>query len=230
MVTLDKAIIARIEKNGKHFEVLVDSELAYDLKDGKTVSLSRMLAINEVFTDSKKGLKVSSTELERVFGTPDVEKVAETIIKQGDVQLTTEFRRQKVEEKRNQIAAFISRYAINPQTKVPHPQERILNTMQQAHINIDPFKPAEQQIDDVLKAIKPIIPISLEEATIQIVIPPRYSGSAYGKIKALGTIHNQQWLSDGSLSAKLVVPAGLKENVYKIINSITGGEAQIEER
>ena len=230
MVTLDKAIIARIEKQGKHFEILVDSELAYDLKDGKSVSLAKMLAINEVFSDSKKGLKISATELERVFGTSDIEQVAETIVKEGDVQLTTDFRRQKVEEKKNQIAAFISRYAINPQTKTPHPQERILNAMHQAHINIDPFKPAEQQVDEVLKSIKPIIPISLEEATIYIVIPAKYSGHAYGQIKALGTMQGQQWLSDGSLSARLVVPAGLKENVYKILNSITGGEAKIEEK
>lgn len=230
MVTLDKAIIARIEKEGKHFEILVDPDLAYDLKDGRSVSLSKMLAVNEVFSDSKKGLKISTTELERVFGTSDMEKLAEIIVKEGDVQLTTDFRRHKTEEKRKQIAAFISRYAINPQTKVPHPQERILNTMEQAHINIDPFKPAEQQVDDVLKAIKPIIPISLEEATISIVIPAKHSGHAYGQIKALGTIKDQKWLSDGSLSAKLVMPAGLKENAYKILNSITGGEAKIEEK
>ena len=100
MVTVDKAIIARLEKDGKHFEVLVDPELAYSLKDGKTISLSKMLAVNDVFSDSKKGMKISSAELERVFGTSDIEKIAETVVKQGDVQLTTDFRKQKVVEKK----------------------------------------------------------------------------------------------------------------------------------
>ncbi len=230
MVTVDKAVIARLEKDGKHFEVLVDPELAYGLKDGKTVSVPKMLAVNEVFSDSRKGMKISSSELERVFGTPDIEKVAEEIVKQGDVQLTTEFRKNKVDERRRQIAAFISRYAINPQTRVPHPQERIMNAMEQAHLSIDPFKPAEQQIDDVMKALKPIIPISLEEASMSIIVPAKYSGYAYGRIKNLGTIAEQKWLTDGSLSARLVTPAGLKEEVYRILNSITNGEVKIEEK
>ena len=54
MVTLDDAIIAKIVRNGKHFEILVDADIAYDLKEGRTVSISRMLAVNEVFTEAKK--------------------------------------------------------------------------------------------------------------------------------------------------------------------------------
>jgi nickel-dependent lactate racemase len=37
-------------------------------------------------------------------------------------------------------------------------------------------------------------------------------------------------LSDGSLAVKLQIPAGLKENVYRIINSITNGSAEIQEK
>ena len=44
MVTVDEAIIAKFDKDGKHFEILVDSELAYGMKEGKIVSLSKMLA------------------------------------------------------------------------------------------------------------------------------------------------------------------------------------------
>ena len=38
MVTVDQAIIAKIDKDGKHFEVLVDADIAYDLKEGMIVS------------------------------------------------------------------------------------------------------------------------------------------------------------------------------------------------
>ncbi len=229
MVTVDEAIIAKIGRDGKHFEVLVDADIAYDLKDGKTVSLSRMLAANIIFTDARKAVKASPTDLQTAFGTLDAEKIAEQIVKKGDVQLTTEFRRRKTEEKKKQVAALISRYAINPQTKIPHPQDRILNSMDIAKVSIDPFKPAEQQIEEVLKALKSVIPISMEELKITVEIPAQYSGRIFGMLKELGTIIDQQWLSTGALVVKLSIPAGLKETVYRRLGGMTEGKAVITE-
>lgn len=229
MVTVDEAIIARFDREGKHFEVLVDPDIAYGLKDGKTVSLSRMLAANIIFTDAKKGMRAASAEVEKAFGSQDVEKVAERIVKEGDIQLTTEFRRQKTEEKRKQIAAFVSKYAVNPQTKVPHPQDRILAAMEQSHAQVDPFKPAEQQVGNIVKALKQILPISFEEAVLTISIPARYAGRAYGILKDLGSVQAANWGTDGSLTAKIVVPAGLKENVYRRMGAVTEGNARITE-
>ena len=78
MVTVDKAIIARIERSGKHFEILVDPELAYDLREGKSVSLNKMLAINQVFKDAKKvTLKVSENQC--VFEEGDVTFISRLI-------------------------------------------------------------------------------------------------------------------------------------------------------
>jgi len=229
MVTVDEAIIAKMDKDGKHFEVLVDPHIAYDLKDGKIVSLSRMLAANIVFTDAKKGDKASPSELQAAFETLDVEKIAEQIVKKGEVQLTTEFRRKKTEEKRRQIAALISKYAINPQTKLPHPQDRILNAMDIARVSTDAFKPAEQQVEEILKALKSVLPISMEETKLTVEIPAQYAGRVYGMLKDLGTVNDQQWLNDGSLVVKLTVPAGLREGIYKRLGGLTGGNARITE-
>ncbi len=229
MVTVDEAIIARYEKDGKRFEILVDPQLAYELKDGKTVSLSKLLAVNQIFSDAKKGMKASESDIRDMLGTDDIEKAAEIIIKKGELQLTTEFRKRKIEEKKKQIAAFISKYGINPQTKVPHPIERILTAMQQAHVNIDPFKKAEQQVENVVKAINDILPISIEETTIKVEIPAKYAAKSFGLLKTLGSLENQQWNKDGSLTVKIKFPSGMKEHVYHSLNSITEGEVKIIE-
>jgi len=229
MVTIEDAIIAKIEREGKHFEIFVDPDLAYDLKEGKTVSISRMLGSPFCFTDARKAEKASPSDIEKVFHTHVVEEIAEKIVKEGELQLTTDFRRRKIEEKRKQIASFIARNAINPQTRVPHPPERILTAMETARVNIDPFKPAEQQVDDIIDAIKSILPISIEELVLSIEIPAKYSGRAYGLLKELGTIQKDNWLSDGSLYVKLLIPAGLKENVFRRLGSITEGNVKITE-
>ncbi len=228
MVTVDEAIIAKYEKDGKHFEILVDADLAYDLKEGKIVSLSRMLAVNEVFKDAKKADRAVPSEVHKAFGTSDIEKIAEQMVKHGDIQLTTDFRRRKIEEKRKQISSFISKNAINPQTKLPHPQERILAAMEQARVNIDPFKSAEHQVEEVIKAIKAVIPISVEQVVLYIEIPAQYSNRAYGVLKELG-MEQDKWLTDGRLVAKITIPAGMKEAVFRRIGNATDGTAKIEE-
>ena len=228
MVTVDEAIIAKLGKDGKHFEILVDSDIAYDLKEGKTVSISRMLAVNEVFTDAKKANRSAPSDVQKAFGTSDIEKIAVEIVKHGEIQLTTEFRRRKIEEKKKQIASFISKNAINPQTKLPHPPERVIAAMEQAHISIDPFKPTDQQVEEVIKAIKSVIPISVEESNLVVEIPAKYSARAYGIVKEFG-IQQEKWLSDGSLVAKITIPAGAKEGVYRRLGMATEGNAKIEE-
>lgn len=228
MVTVDEAIIAKLVRDGKHFEILVDADIAYDLKEGKTVSISRMLAVNEIFTDAKKANRCAPSDVQKTFGTNDLEKIAVEIVKHGDIQLTTDFRRRKIEEKKKQIAAFISKNAVNPQTKLPHPPERIMAAMEQAHLSIDPFKPADNQVEEVIKAIKSIMPISMEQASLTIEIPAKFSARAYGVVKEFG-IQNEKWLSDGSLVAKISIPAGAKENVFRRLGNATEGTARIEE-
>jgi len=228
MVTVDEAIIAKIVRNGKHFEILVDPELAYEFRDGKTVSIQKMLAINIVCTDAKKGDKASHTDIEAAFGTSDIEKIAEQIVRHGEIQLTTEFRRKKIEERKKQIATLISKNAVNPQTKMPHPADRIINAMEQSHFSVDPMKTAEQQMDDAIKAIKQLLPISFEEITLNIEIPAQYSGRAYGVIKELHP-EKENWLSNGSLAAKVKIPAALLEVIYRKLGAITEGNVKIEE-
>lgn len=228
MVTVEDAIIAKISRSGKHFEILVDPDIAYDLREGKSVSISKMVAVNVVCTDAKKGLKASPSDIQTAFGTLDIEKIAVEIVKHGEIQLTTEFRRKKIEERKKQIATLISRNAINPQTKVPHPPDRVLAVMDQVHVNIDPFKSAEQQVDDVIKAVKQVLPISIEEIVLAVLIPAQYSSRAYGVVKEFGIL-DEKWLSDGSLAAKIKIAAGIKETVLRRLSNATEGNVKVEE-
>ncbi|MBI5332695.1 MAG: ribosome assembly factor SBDS [Candidatus Aenigmarchaeota archaeon] len=226
MVTVDKAIVARLDRDGKHFEILVDSEMAYALKEGKIVSIGKMLAANQIFTDAKKGMKTGTSDLDVVFKTQDVEKIVPVIIKDGDLQLTTDFRRKKVEEKRKQIITQISKGAVDPRTKLPHPPERIENAMNEARVNIDPFRPAESQLSDVVKQIKSVIPLSFEEIEITAEIPAKYSNQIYGVIQKEFGSFQEQWLGDRMI-IKIKIPAAVKESFFRRINGLTEGNARV---
>ena len=193
------------------------------MKKGAKVSMDELLAYPAVYKDSRKGEAVSEQDLQRVFGTKDIMKIAERIIREGELQLTTEQRRRMVEQKKIQIANIISRKGINPQTNTPHPPQRIINAMEQAGVNIDPFLDAELQVDKVLKSIKTILPIKFQKVVLQVKIPPQFSGSAYSVLKSVGSIASEEWLGDGSLLANIEILAGVQDELFQKLSSLTHG-------
>ncbi len=226
MVSVEEAVIARISRGHGSFEILVDPELALRFKRGEGVSIERILAVNEVFKDARKGEKVSHSDLEKNFGTSDTLKVAENILKSGDIQLKTEQRREMVEEKRRQIAAIISRQCMDPKTRLPHPAQRILNAMEQAHVSIDPFKPAQSQVKPVLEKIQGIIPISLERVEVAVKIPVEFAGKANHMIREITEIKREEWRQDHWF-AVIEIPAGMQADIYERLNSLTSGRAEV---
>lgn len=227
VVSLEKAVIARFISSGKKFEILVDANKALELKKGKGVNMNETLAYPAIYRDVRSSEVVSSQELQKAFGTTDVLKIAEKIIKEGEVQLTTEQRRGMVEQKKNQIASIISKRGINPQTNTPHPVQRILNAMEQSGVNVDPFTDAELQIDKVLNAIKVLLPIRFQKVTLQIKIPMQYSGKIHSILKESGSIKQEQWLADG-LQVTIEILAGVQDELTQKIADLTHGNFELK--
>jgi ribosome maturation protein SDO1 len=209
------------------FEVLVDPDLALDFKKGKPMGIENILAVNEVFKDSRKGDRCSSKDLEKAFGTSDVFRVAERIIKEGDVQLTTEQRRKLIEEKTKEIATEIARQGIDPKTKLPHPITRILNAMREARVNIEPFRPAKEQIKSVVEAIEAIIPIAMERIEVAVRIPIEHAGKANAIIREITDVKKEEWTADSWIGI-IEIPAGIQGDIYSRLNKLTGGNAQVK--
>ncbi|MDD4251092.1 MAG: ribosome assembly factor SBDS [Candidatus ainarchaeum sp.] len=223
MVKMDEAVIAKFEKEGHKFEILVDPNLAMDLKQKKEVSFEDLLADEKVFKDSKKGDEQSPELIQTIFGTSDLKLISKKIIEDGEVQLTTEQRRYFFEKKRLEIISLISRNAINPQNNTPHPPARIESAMEQAKIHVDPFKSPEEQLKKIVDAIKRIIPISMEKINFAVKIPAQYSGKCSSIIHKF-EIKKEQWLNDGSVAIEFELPSGLKQDLLNELSAVTHGE------
>lgn len=223
MVSLDDAVIARLKQSGHHFEILVDPYSAADLIEGKEVDVNKILAVDSVFKDSKKGTHASEESIEEVFGTTDIESVATKIILKGDIQLTTEQRHKMQENKRKRIVEQIARNAMDPKTKSPHPRARIERAMEETGIHVDPFKPVREQVKTIIDAIREVIPISTEHVRISVKIPPEYTGKAYGLVRKFGRLEREDWQSDGSWIGIIDIPAGMQTDLYDRLNDITKG-------
>jgi len=223
-----KYTVVRLTQGGEKFEILVDPDLALAYKDGKRGDLSKILVIDAVFTDAKKGEHASSEKMESLFGTSDPMKVAMIILDKGKLQLTTEQRQRMTEQKRKQIIYLISRNYIDPRTKLPHPPLRIEQAMEQVHLPIDPFKDAEEQVQTFVKALRSILPLSMEQISLAIKIPAEYATKAYGTVKNLAEIRREEWQSDGSWIAVVEMPAGLKGEFLDKVGKITAGNLEVK--
>ena len=227
-ISVDKAVLARLTKAGKKFEILVDPVAALAVRTGKELVIDDVLAAPEVFEDVHKGSRPSGEELGKTFGTTDVKVIATRIIKEGEVQLTADQRKHMLEEKTKAVAALISRQGVDPRSGAPHPPDRILRTMEQAKVRIDIEKRPEEQIDAVLKAIQPIIPIRFERATVAVKIPTEFAARAAGVVRNFGTPSREEWGGDGSYMAVLEIPAGLQSELSDKMNALTRGSATIK--
>jgi ribosome maturation protein SDO1 len=226
LVSLDEAVIARLHKGEDHFEILVDPHAAGRLIEGKEVDVLSSLAIDAIFKDSKKGTHASQESLEKVFGTDDVETIVKEIILKGDIQLTTEQRHEMQEQKRKRIVDIIVKNAMDPQTKMPHPRQRIELAIEEAGVHIDPFKPVDDQVKLVVEALRPIIPIAMEQVKISVKISSQYIGKAYGVARNFGVLEREDWQSDGSWIGIVKIPAGMQTDFYDKLNDVTKGNVE----
>jgi len=216
--------IARIKQAGMNFEIIVDLGEALKFKKGESSLIEA--EGDKIFTDSKKGMIASGSDLDKAFKTTDINVIIEKIIKNGEVLVTQEYRDEEKEKKFRKVVDFLTNNAIDPQTGNPHTIERIKNALRQSNVNLKNI-PIENQIKDILLEVGKVIPIKIKTKKTKIIIPAMYSGKIYGIINQYKEQEN--WLDDGSLEVIVSVPTGIIMNFYDKLNSLTHGSVITEE-
>lgn len=217
---------ARIKQTGKNFEIIVDLDSALKFKKTGQSSVMDFLEIDEIYTDSKKGLKASDEELEKAFNTDNTEEIAKKIVKEGEILLTQEYRDKEQDQKIKQVVDFLSRNSIDPKSNRPHTPERIKSALNESGINIKNAS-IESQISDIISSLEKIIPIKIATKRIKIGVPAIHTGKIYGLLNKYKEKEN--WLDNGDLEVIVNIPAGIIMDFYDKINSMTHGSATTEE-
>ncbi len=226
-VDLD-AVVIGIKKGHLRFEILVDPNLAFAYRRGEDIPLQDILKSYKIYEDAKRGEHATENLVKDAFGSDDIFDIAPEIIKFGEFKLTHEQRLQLIEEKTDAIIDNISKRAMNPQTGHPHPPDRIRQAMEEAKVRVDPFISVDEQIPNVVKALRVIIPISFESVKLQITIPAAYAGKGYNMVANAGIIKSESWNLDGSWNGLVELPAQKRQDLYDELNKLTKGQIRIE--
>lgn len=225
MTSIDNSIIAHMEINGKRFEVLVDPELAQLYRKGQKKELNNVLTVEEIYESFRKGERHTSSTLQKAFGTTDIFIIADRIIKNGEIQLTTDQKRKMLEERKKQILAILARECIDPRTGGPHTMMRLEQALEESRVHIEAGKEAAEQLEEVIKAMRPIIPMKFEHVKIAAKISPEYAQRIYGMLKGYG-LQKTEWTPTGGLIVVLEMPAGMQGEFFERLNRATAGSAE----
>ncbi len=245
---LGKLIVAKRVKGKNTFEMIADPDEAWkakklvqDIRNRKEkeeplsvadviknpeIDLFSIFQTFDLFQSVRKGDRYTNQEIEEAFGTLDGKTIAADFILEGEFAWTAEQRSQWLEKKRKQIVTILARNCINPQTKNPHPPNRIEKALEEAHVAIDINKTAEEQIEAILKQIQTVIPIRMESIQMAIKVPANYAAKAYNVIEKLAQITKSEWQTDGSWIGIVSLPAGLQMELLDKLNNLTHGRIQ----
>jgi ribosome maturation protein SDO1 len=218
--------LARLQKGSLTFEIVVEPDLAIAYSKGEDVDINDVLKSDEVFADAKKGMMASEQFMEQALGTADPVEASKLILREGKVQVTAEYREKLREEKRKRLVDIIHSKGVDPKTNLPHPQTRIENAFKEANIRVDEYKSAEDQVQDVLKQLRTVLPIKFVIKEVAVKIPAEYAAKSYTIVKSAGTIVREDWQSDGSWVVVLEIPGGMESEFYDKLNSLTHGNTE----
>ena len=223
-----KHTVARFSKDNLYFEIIVKPDKALDYRRGDSSSIADVLVSETIFSDANKGKKASEENLNKAFGTTDLYEIASTILKSGTLPLNTNQRKKLINDKRKQIIAFITRQCVDPKSNLPHPPLRIEQAFKEIRPSIDPFTSVEAQGKEIIRLLRPILPLKMDQTVLDVSIPAQYSHRAYGLVKGYGTIKNEKWQVDGSWYGLLEIPAGLYGSFLEKMGDATKGTASVK--
>ena len=215
---------ARIKKDSKNFEILVDEDEALKVKKGEG-DITQAVITDTIFHNLKSGDKASNEDLERLFESTDPMEVAQKIIKSGEVVRTTGALNEELEKKYKQIVDFLSKNATDPDGR-PYTTDRIMKSLKEAHVNVK-NKPIQEQIPEITDQLAKILPLKIDKKKVKLRIPAVHTGKSYGTIKEY--LVEENWQGNGDLDCTVEVPSGLIMDFYDKLNSQTHGSVLSEE-
>lgn len=225
-VDLGDLSLIRLSTHGKRLELIVNPEKAWLYKQGEDVPLEDICEGFTIFENISKGLKASEEDLKDIFGVDDEKEIAKLMIERGELLITQEQRNKFLKEKRDEILEYLVSHAVNPKTKNPQPIARIEKAMEDAGVRIDRNEPAPDQARRIIKEIQSILPITIETATIEYIIPAKDTGKLYGLIQGSGEVLKEDWGNDGTLTLLSKVPAGLVGANLEKISDVSKGRVR----
>jgi len=218
--------IVSLKQGKKHFEILAKNGAAGKFKEGK-ISAEDAIEIEQVFYDAKKMTKASDADLKGMFGTSDQLECCTKILEKGDYSLSTSERKEKMDQKTEEIMKeLILNYRL-ASSKTPPIREQLEVAFKEAKIKIDTEKPTKNQIADILPKLQPICALEIVETDYVIRFNCKY-GSVLSIIKKYAEVKSTKKDAADFFVCDVGIPPSKYDELIRAIQKPTEGDFEID--
>ncbi|KAI8612373.1 putative Shwachman-Bodian-diamond syndrome protein [Chytriomyces sp. MP71] len=228
---LTNVSVVRLRKGGVRFEVACYKNKVTEWRNGIEKDLDEVLQVRDsVYLNVSKGQTAGAKDLEKAFGTTDVEKIILEILKKGELQVGEKERHAQTESMQKEIATIVSQKCVNPQTKRPYPVTMIEKAMADLHFSLNPNKNVKQQALEVIKQLqeKQMIPIARAQMRLKLVLPGKESKKLKEKITPLIASIEDEDFSGDVVEIVCFVDPGQYPALVDLVSAETKGRGQVE--
>lgn len=110
----------------------------------------KVLAADAIFTNYKKGNVAKMSDLKAAFGTDDVNKCAEIIVKEGDTQTSAKERKENIDDHHKKVVTYMHRSYVD-QTGNSYPIARLELILAESKVQIDPNVNVHKIAEDIIR-------------------------------------------------------------------------------
>jgi len=178
--------------------------------------------VDAIFKNIQKGERANKDDLKAAFGSDDFIECYKIIIEKGDLQTTSDERKEKVDKKKNEIINYIHKYYTDPKNNTPHPITRIELALDEMKVKVDPEIPTLRQVQDIVKRLPEIMPIKKIEQVGTLFVPHKFLGQAQGVIHKYGSVNRENYTNEGCSMEISFVP-GDYDALMGELSKVTSG-------
>eukprot|EP01120_Amphizonella_sp_Union-15-10_P012441 TRINITY_DN551_c0_g1_i2.p1 TRINITY_DN551_c0_g1~~TRINITY_DN551_c0_g1_i2.p1 ORF type:complete len:269 (-),score=52.70 TRINITY_DN551_c0_g1_i2:103-873(-) len=201
----DKAQMIKYKSGKITFEIATKKGAALKYRQG-TLGYDNVLHSDTVWKNFGKGERASDEELGVAFGNISANDIIKLILEKGELSLSTDERKEMVDQKRREIVNYIHKYYVDPKTRTPHPVTRIDAGLTQIKARIEPDIPADRQAQELIKKLIEVVPLKRSEIQATITVSHQWIGATAGILKKYCVVSSDKYTASGCEYQVTLVP------------------------
>ncbi|TKY88075.1 hypothetical protein EX895_003171 [Sporisorium graminicola] len=228
-IKLTNVSVVRLRKAGKRFEIACYKNKVREWRTGVETDLDEVVQIENVFVNVSKGQVAPSDDLQKAFGTTEIPKILQEILKKGELQVGDKERQHELSNTWKDIATQVAEKCVDPGSQRPYTVGMIEKAMHDVHYSVKPARSAKQQALDVIRLLqeKQTIPIERARMRVRITMPNKDGKKLKDKLLPLtDKVEDEDWSDEWELIA-FIDPGALK-TINELIQSEIKGRGNVE--
>ncbi|EJT98957.1 Shwachman-Bodian-diamond syndrome protein [Dacryopinax primogenitus] len=228
-IKLTNVSVVRLKKGGKRFEIACYKNKVQEWRSGVETNLDDVLQISNVFINVSKGQAAKSDDLEKAFGTTELDKIVNEILKKGELQVGDKERAHELGNLWKDIATKVAEKVVDPSTQRPYPVGMIEKGMTEAGFSVKQGKGAKSQVLECIRQLqeKSSLPVQRVRMRVRVTMPAKDEKRLKEKIvEAAESVEDEDWGDEWEVI--LIIDPGQFKVLNELLANDLKGKGRIE--